>query len=79
VLFESVPRSEWCSAKGPGYARILQQKFASSVYDKLIAQAQRQVAAAAGRQIVWHFAEQEAGDAVADALIKLGIKVVVTP
>ena len=79
VRFDGVSDTgELLEAKGPGYARLLQQKFAGSVYDKLIAQAGRQVAAAAGRQIVWHFAEQEAADAIGDALIKLGIKVVVT-
>jgi restriction endonuclease fold toxin 5 of polymorphic toxin system len=70
---------ELLEAKGPGYANLLRQKFAGSVIDKLLAQAARQVAAAAGRQIVWHFAEQEAADAVIEELIKLGIKVVVSP
>ena len=70
---------ELLEAKGPGYARILQQKFADSVIAKLRDQALRQVAAAGGRQIVWHFAEQEAADAMIEILKDLGIKVVVTP
>jgi hypothetical protein len=36
--------------------------------DKLVAQAERQIAAAGGRQIIWHFAEQEAAQAFAEAL-----------
>jgi RHS repeat-associated protein len=71
--------NELLEAKGPGYARLIAQKFGNSIVSKLLDQAARQVAAAAGRQIIWHFAEQEAADAVAEELIKLGIRVIVTP
>ena len=80
VNFDGVSNAgDLLEAKGPGYARLFQQSFGDDVMSKLIDQAGRQVAAAGGRQIIWHFAEEEAADAVADALIKLGIKVVVTP
>jgi hypothetical protein len=67
---------ELLEAKGPGYAKLLQQKFGNSVLDKLVAQAERQVAAAGGRQIVWHFAEQEAADAFIEAISKTAINVI---
>jgi RHS repeat-associated protein len=69
-------------AKGPGYARLLKLPFGDSVKSKLVAQALRQVAAAGGRQIVWHFAEDEAANIVIQALKEVGIeaiKVLVTP
>ncbi len=69
-------------AKGPGYARLLKLPFGDSVKSKLVAQALRQVAAAGGRQIVWHFAEDEAANIMIQALKEVGIeaiKVLVTP
>ena len=73
---------ELLEAKGPGYAKLIAQKFGNSVVGKLRDQALRQVTAAAGRQIVWHFAEQEAADAFIEAVKDTAaeiIKVVVTP
>ena len=51
---------ELLEAKGPGYARLFQQGFADSVQAQIQSQVERQVAAAAGRRIVWHIAEDEA-------------------
>ena len=72
---------ELLEAKGPGYANLLQQSFGDSVLSQLQRRAARQVAAAAGKQIVWHFAEQAAADAFTQAIAGTAaavIKIVVT-
>ena len=83
VNFDGVSNTgDLLEAKGPGYARLFQQGFGDDVMSKLLAQAGRQVAAAGGRQIIWHFAEEEAAGAFLERIKTTTaaiIKVAVTP
>jgi RHS repeat-associated protein len=70
-------------AKGPTYARLFEQPFGSSVEAQVVAQVQRQVAARAGRQIIWYIAEQAALPTFENAVAAGGgsgiIRLVVVP
>lgn len=69
-------------AKGTRYAYLLQyQQPRESLTEEFLDRANRQLQAAGGRQIVWHFAEREAAD-FARALFEasdIHIKVLYTP
>jgi hypothetical protein len=60
-------------AKGPGYAKLFNLGFGDSVISKLLDQAARQVAAAAGKRIIWYFAEDPAATTFTEALAQAGI------
>lgn len=72
-------------AKGPGYATFVRNGQFQPWFrgaDDLVAQAQRQLGAAGGTPIRWHFAEQAAADATRNLLRSrgiTGIDIVVTP
>jgi len=67
VVFDDCRLSDgtMIDAKGPRYAYLLQyQQPRESLTQEFLDQANRQLQAAGGRQIVWHFAEREAADFV---------------
>jgi hypothetical protein len=66
VKFDGYARGILLEAKGPGYATFVrngtfQRWFRGA--DALVSQAQRQIAAARGVPIQWHFAEEAAANA----------------
>lgn len=73
------------AAKGPGYATFVRNgsfKPFSDGAEKLVTQARRQVAAAAGVPIQWHFAEEAAANATRALFLRRetsGIQVLFTP
>jgi RHS repeat-associated protein len=77
VKFDAVLRGVLIDAKGPGYANFVDT--AGKFYEwfagtrTLVEQAQRQIAAAKGMAIEWHFAEQKALDATAKLFAERGI------
>jgi len=72
-------------AKGPGYAAFVRNGQFEPWFrgaDDLVNQARRQVVAASGTRIQWHFAEEAAADATRDLLRSkgiTGIDVIFTP
>jgi RHS repeat-associated protein len=74
VNFDGVSSAGLQEAKGPGYEKLLNSSFGSSVADKLLGQATSQLKAANGAPITWSFAEQGAAKAVRSLFQKQGIK-----
>lgn len=85
VKFDALRGGSLVDAKGPGYAQFVKNGQFVSWFkgaDALVGQAQRQVAAAGGRAIQWHVAEQSAVQAMRTLLQESrirGIEVVYTP
>ena len=83
--FDGWTGSKLLEAKGPGYARGVENgKFADWYGGKasLIKQARNQIKVAGNNPIEWHVAEKEAYDAIVDAFAEegiTGIKVFHTP
>jgi hypothetical protein len=69
VYFDDCRRSDgtMIESKGYGYAELLTGPIQTRVMARLLRQAARQIKAAAGRPIEWHFAEKEAADIMRDA------------
>jgi filamentous hemagglutinin len=77
VKFDGVGAKGLVDAKGPGYAKFVkdgQFKPWFNGADDLVAQAQRQIAAANGTPITWHVAEAEAATAIQNLLRSKGIQ-----
>ena len=65
-------------AKGPGYLKPLRKPFKYPwlrMQDQMLKQASRQVAAAGGRPIEWHFAEEGVADFMRTLFTKRGFKI----
>ena len=81
VKFDGYETGKLVDAKGPGYAGKLGQEWYNG-NEALIDQARRQVEAAEGTPIEWHFAEKEAADTARGMLQKeniTGIDVIYQP
>jgi hypothetical protein len=85
VKFDGVRNGVLLDAKGPGYARFVRDGEFRPWWrgaEALVSQARRQLAAARGAPIQWHFAEESAASATR-ALLQgrgiSGIDIVVTP
>lgn len=75
VLFDGLKDGKLLEAKGLGYDKLLKnEKFGDRVMDKLMDQARRQVDAAGGTPLEWHFAEKGAADAFSKELKQRGIE-----
>ena len=83
VHFDGFKDGVLLEAKGLGYKKFLtNEKLVDKVLDNLLGQAERQIKAANGKPIEWHFAEKESADIFRDALRKSdleGIEVKHTP
>jgi len=82
VSFDGYGNGTLLEAKGPGYARLIDNpSTAFSVADKLEAQALRQLRVAQGVPIEWHVAEQEFAEGLRNLFNSkaINIKVVHTP
>jgi RHS repeat-associated protein len=85
VKFDGIQSGTLIDAKGPGYARFVRDGQFRSWWggaDDLVAQAQRQLAAAQGTPITWHFAEEAAANATRSLFQQRGISgihIVVSP
>ncbi|WP_316815865.1 RHS repeat-associated core domain-containing protein [Pedobacter nyackensis] len=63
VHFDGMKDGVLLEAKGLGYKKLLKnEKTRDNVLDNLLNQAERQVDAAKGKKLEWHFAEKEAAD-----------------
>lgn len=85
VKFDGIANGVLLEAKGPGYANFVRNGSFQSWFrgaDGLVGQAQRQLAAAEGVPVQWHFAERAAADATR-RLFKnegvTGIQILFTP
>jgi hypothetical protein len=85
VKFDGIVNGVLQEAKGPGYATFVRNGAFLPWFrgaDALVSQAQRQVAAAGGARIQWHFAEEAAANATRSLFNKegiTGIQVLFTP
>ena len=64
-------------AKGPGYASFVKNGIFKSWWrgaENLVEQAQRQLGAAGGVPIQWHFAEEAAANATKSLFQQMGIE-----
>jgi len=76
VKFDGIVNGVLQEAKGPGYATFVRNGAFQSWFrgaDALVSQAQRQVAAAGGARIQWHFAEEAAANATRSLFNREGI------
>jgi filamentous hemagglutinin len=77
VKFDGVGAQGLLDAKGPGYATFVRNGQFRPWFngaEDLVAQAQRQIAAANGTAITWHVAEAEAATAIQNLLRSRGIQ-----
>jgi len=78
VKFDGVKNGTYLDAKGPGYAKFVNKNGRFQPWwrgsDSLVSQAERQLAAAHGAPVRWHFAEQKAADAARKLLLQNNIK-----
>ena len=76
VKFDGIANGVLLEAKGPGYATFVRngsfQPWFSGA-EGLVSQAQRQLAAAGGSSIQWHFAEEAAANATRALFQERGI------
>ena len=85
VKFDGIVNGVLQEAKGPGYATFVRNGAFQPWFrgaDALVSQAQRQVAAAGGARIQWHFAEEAAANATRSLFNRegiTGIQVLFTP
>jgi hypothetical protein len=85
VKFDGVVNGVLQEAKGPGYATFVRNGSFQPWFrgaDALVDQARRQVAAAGGAPIQWHFAEEAAANATRSLFTErgvTGIQVLFTP
>jgi hypothetical protein len=70
VDFDGFKDGVLLEAKGPGYRKLLEKMYGKPWFrciDKMLDQAQRQLSAAKGSPVQWHFAEREVADLVRQA------------
>ena len=85
VRFDGITNGVLQEAKGPGYATFVRNGTFQPWFrgaDALVEQARRQVAAAGGAPIQWHFAEEAAANAARALFTErrvTGIQVLFTP
>jgi hypothetical protein len=86
VKFDGFKDGILLEAKGPGYANFVKNGefadwFQKTGLERLIEQAKRQEIAAQGRQIQWHFAEEEPARLIRKLFDNkdINIQVIVTP
>jgi hypothetical protein len=78
VRYDGYARGILLEAKGTGYAKHIPNAVENRGwyrgYEKMVEQAQRQVRAARGTPIEWHFAEKEAADFARELFKNKGLK-----
>jgi hypothetical protein len=86
VRFDGYKNGVLLEAKGPGYAKQIGNAVENNGwyegFGEMVKQAERQIQAAKGTPIEWHFAEKEAADFVRELFQKAGfeeIRVIHTP
>ncbi|WP_437293714.1 Tox-REase-5 domain-containing protein [Sorangium sp. So ce426] len=77
MKFDGIVNGVLQEAKGPGYAAFVRNGTFQPWFqgaEALVSQAQRQVTAAGGAPIQWHFAEEAAANATRTLFNREGIK-----